>query len=263
MPVQGIRPPVVAVLGSGGAYGIGVHFGVARALEEVGIRLGQAPLIGTSAGAYAAAAFVSAVDLDAVMQPWGRASNRRFGNRSIDTVREIFADIRPGTMCGVAARLLGFRVLLPASQYGIVNVVAASSSPPPFARPHPIRGRHYIDAGFLSTCSVDMAPAADLLIVVAPIGGGSMGRMGSFSERQTQRHLRDWRRKTGGKALYVCPDATLAATAGSGINALFDPRRARKAEIAAYELASGRIQRFERDFPGILATAALSTKGTG
>lgn len=256
-----VRPPVVAVLGSGGAYGIGVHFGVARALDEVGISLRQAPLIGTSAGAYAAAAFVSGVGLDAVMRPWGRSGNRRFGHRSIDTVREIFADVRSETMSGVAARLFGLRVLLPAGRFGILDVVAASSSPPPFARPHVISGRHYIDAGLISACSVDMAPPADLLIVVAPIGGWSMGRMGSLSERQTRRHLREWRRKTGGHALYIRPDAALAGTAGSGFDDLFDPRRAGAAEIAAYELTCRRITQFERDSPGILATAAASSNG--
>ena len=92
------RPPLVGVLGSGGAFGIGVHFGVARALAEVGVRLAPAPLIGTSAGAYAAGALLAGVDLDTVMRPWARVGSRRFGHRSIDTVREIFGDERPATI---------------------------------------------------------------------------------------------------------------------------------------------------------------------
>lgn len=263
MFVPEVRPSVVAVLGSGGAYGIGVHFGVARALDEVGIHLNQAPLIGTSAGAYAAAAFVSGVGLDEVMRPWGRSGNRRFGHRSIDTVREIFSDVRAEKMSGVAARLFGLRVILPASRYGIRDVVAASSSPPPFARPHVIRGRHYIDAGLLSTCSVDMAPPADLMIVVAPIGGWSMGRMGSLSERQTRRHVRAWQRKAHGHVLHLRPDAALAATAGSGFDDLFDPRRAKRAEQAAYELARERIKHFDRKFPGSLAAVSARDERNG
>src|SRR6476646_8090765 len=112
MPVMVGRPPLVGVLGSGGAFGIGVHFGAARAFEEVGIRLAQAPLVGSSAGAYAAGAFVSALDLDTVLQPWGATPARRFGHKSIDTVRQIFGDARPATMSGVAARLFGQRVVL-------------------------------------------------------------------------------------------------------------------------------------------------------
>jgi predicted acylesterase/phospholipase RssA len=256
MPVNVGRPPLVGVLGSGGAFGIGVHFGAARAFAEVGIQLAQAPLVGSSAGAYAAGAFVSALDLDAVLQPWGTTPARRFGHRSIDTVRQIFGDARPATMSGVAARLFGRRVLLPASRYGLVDVVAASSSPPPFAVPHVIEGRHYIDAGLLSICSVDLAPPADLMVVIAPIGGAHMGRMGKLSEFQTRRHIRGWQRARRGRALYITPDRELAATAGSGVDDLFDPKRAPRAEAAAYELTRRRIEQFENECPGALASAA-------
>ena len=52
----GRRPAVVACLGGGGAYGIGLHFGVAQALQEFGLPLTGAPVLGTSAGAWAGAA---------------------------------------------------------------------------------------------------------------------------------------------------------------------------------------------------------------
>lgn len=257
------RPPLIGVLGSGGAFGIGVHFGVARALEEIGIRLAQAPLVGSSAGAYAAGAFVSALDLDAVLEPWGSTPARRFGHRSIDTVREIFGDARPARMSGVAARLFGQRLLLPASRYGLVDVVAASASPPPFAVPHVIEGRHYIDPGLLSICSVDLAPPADLMVVVAPIGGAHMGRLGTLSEFQTRRHIRRWQRSGRGRALYITPDRDLAATAGSGVDDLFDPKRAPGAEAAAYALTRHRIEQFENECPGALAAAAAGNSGDG
>ena len=101
------RPPLVGVLGSGGAFGIGVHFGVARAFEEVGIRLAQAPLVGSSAGAYAAGAFVSALDLDTVLRPWGRRP--RAGSVTGPSIPFAKSSVtsRPATMCGVAARLFG------------------------------------------------------------------------------------------------------------------------------------------------------------
>ena len=183
------------------------------------------PVLGTSAGAWAGAALAVGVELE-VMGPWARTPARRFGHRSVDTVRPVFGDATAPHVFGVAARLSGRRVFLSAARFGVTDIVAASSSPPPFAVPHVVEGRRYIDAGLISICSVDLAPPADLLVVVAPIAGPHMGTVGRFSERQTLRHMRGWRRKSGGRVLYLRPDRQLASAAGSGVGNLFDPGRA-------------------------------------
>lgn len=64
------RSAVVACLGGGGAFGIGMHFGVADALRELGIPVQDLPVLGTSAGAWAGAALAVGVELDDVMGPW-------------------------------------------------------------------------------------------------------------------------------------------------------------------------------------------------
>jgi predicted acylesterase/phospholipase RssA len=218
-------------------------------LQELGIPLVDLPVLGTSAGAWAGAALALGVELDAVMDPWGRTPARRFGHRSVDTVRAVFGDATAPHVFGVAARLSGRRVLLPAARHGVTAIVAASSSPPPFAVPHVVDGRRYIDAGLISICSVDLAPAADLLVVAAPIAGPHMGTVGRFSERQTLRHVRHWKRKSGGRVLYVRPDRLLASAAGSGVQNLFESGRAEPARAAAHALVQQRLHAFADQDP--------------
>ena len=189
------------------------------------------------------------------MAPWGRQPERRFGHRSVDTVRAVFTDAPAPGLLAVAARLSGRRVLLPAERFGVIDVVAASASPPPFAVPHTIEHRRYIDAGLLSMCSVDLAPAADLLVVVAPVAGPHMGAMGRFSDRQTRRNIRQWRRRCGGEVLYLRPSRELAAIAGSGVSNLFDPERAEPARASAHALTARRLDSLERRNPAALALA--------
>ena len=85
--------------------------------------------------------------------------------------------------------------------------------------------------------------------------------MGGLSEWQTQRHISRWRRDPEMHVLYIRPDDRLAAAAGSGIDDLFDPRRAPQAEAEAYQLTARRISQFERDFPGVLASVATRNGG--
>ena len=254
---------MVACLGGGGAYGIGLHFGVAQALQEFGLPLTGAPVLGTSGGAWAGAALELGVELGEVMAPWARQPERRFGHRSVDTVRAVFTDAPAPALFGVAARLSGRRALLSAERFGVIDVVAASASPPPFAVPHEIEHHRYIDAGLLSICSVDLAPAADLLVVVAPIAGPYMGAMGRLWDRQTRRNIRQWRREHGGEVLYLRPNRELAAAAGSGVSSLFDPQRAQPAGAAAQTLTTRRLEVFERRSPDTVALVRQRMRSPG
>ena len=49
-------PPLAGVFGGGGLFGIGYALGVIEGLRERGIDLHGCPMLGTSAGAWAAAA---------------------------------------------------------------------------------------------------------------------------------------------------------------------------------------------------------------
>src|SRR5690349_7628452 len=132
-----------------------MHLGVARALTAAGVPVATSHMIGTSAGAWAAGALALDIELDSVMEPWARVPAKRFGHRSVDTVRPVFGDRSSPAVTGVALALrYGRRMLLSADRYGLTDVVAAASSPPPFARAHELEGHRYIDAGLFSLCSV-------------------------------------------------------------------------------------------------------------
>jgi predicted acylesterase/phospholipase RssA len=241
------RPKVSMCLGGGGAFGVGLHFGVARAFADAGLPLNHVVSIGTSAGAWAAAALALDIDLETVMKPWEVAPAKRFGHRSVDTVRPVFGSRRAASVTTVAVALRSMRrVLLSAAEYGITDVVAASSSPPPFAVAHEVDGRRYIDAGLISVCSADLAPSADLLIVVAPLGGPHMSASSRLFERQTVRHMKRWKQRHGGDVLYIRPNRALAAIAGHGVSGLFDPQSAAPAADAGYQVAADRIAAFRR-----------------
>jgi hypothetical protein len=64
------RPPIAGCFGAGGATGIAFVLGVATGLAESGVDVRTGPMMGTSAGAYAAAALATDVDFEAVMAAW-------------------------------------------------------------------------------------------------------------------------------------------------------------------------------------------------
>ncbi len=233
-----------------------MHFGVAEALAASGLNLAAVPSIGTSAGAWAAAALALDIDLETVMEPWHRTSPKRFGHRSVDTVRPVFGAQRCATLEAVAIAVRsGRRVLLPAERYGVTEVVAASSSPPPFALPHRLDGQRYVDAGLLSVCSVDLAPPSDLLVVVAPLGGPHMNAGAKMFERQTRRHITRWRSRFGGEVLYIRPNRELARLAGHSPTGLFRAESAGPAARAAFDLSRKRIATFRREHERVWAAA--------
>ena len=236
-----------------------MHFGVAEALSASGLNVAVVPSIGTSAGAWAAAALALDIDLETVMEPWRRTSSKRFGHRSIDTVRPVFGMRRCTTLSAVAIAVRSARrVLLPAERYGVTEVVAASSSPPPFALPHRLGGQRYVDAGLLSVCSVDLAPPSDLLVVVAPLGGPHMNAGATMFDRQTRRHIARWQSRSGGEVLYIRPNRELARLAGHGTAGLFSADCAEPAAHAALALTHMRIDAFRREHERVWAAACAA-----
>ena len=65
---------MAACFGGGGAFGIGFDMGVARALTEAGIPVTSGPMLGTSAGAWTAAALAVGADLGDILAAWSECA---------------------------------------------------------------------------------------------------------------------------------------------------------------------------------------------
>jgi predicted acylesterase/phospholipase RssA len=240
---------IATCFGGGGAFGIAFNLGVAHGLARAGLPVDRGAMIGTSAGAYAAAALTQGTSLDEIAEAW--AAVGRLGPRPavIRAIRPLFGDARDSRVGGVACILPTHRRrILSGERYPLADVVAASSSPLGMAAPHRIGRECYVDAGMIWLTSVDLAPAADVLVVVAPLAGRRMGKMGRFGEMQIGRELRTWRRRADGVVLYVRPDSITASHAG-GRSGLLDMSRAASTYAAASELGVRCAARFWERHP--------------
>jgi predicted acylesterase/phospholipase RssA len=237
------RPTLATCFGGGGAFGIGFDMGVARALMESGIALSSGPMLGTSAGAWTAGALAVGADLQDILAAWRNAPHEG-KTPVIELTRPLFGEARDARVSTAAIRLpVLYPAILSGADHDLADQVAASSSPPRVAVPHRIGGRRYIDAGILTSTSADRAPAADVLVVVAPLAGPVLGRFGSLSARVVRLELMRWR-MSGGQVLFVRPNRAVGALAGTRASDVLDPARAEPTYRAAYELGSRCAERF-------------------
>ena len=242
------RPRVAACFGGGGAFGIGFDMGVVKSLTDAGIPVTSGPMLGTSAGAWTAAAVSVGADLDDILGAWATAS-RTSKPRVIDVARPLFGDARDARVSVAAIRLpMLYPTILSGSDHDLADLVAASSSPPRVAEPHRIDGRRYLDAGIVTTTSADRAPPAELLVVVAPMAGPVLGRLGAISARMVHLELLRWRR-TGGHVLLIRPNRAVGALAGARPVDVLDPSLAEPTYRAAYELGARCAERFRQRHP--------------
>lgn len=236
-PAAESLPPLSAAFGGGGPFGIGYCLGVADALIQAGVPLRGSDVIGTSAGAWAAA-------LVATGLPFGRL-------REVRQLR--VPDATPGLLQGIATEILGDarsakvttcavqlpfgrRVLLSGAEHRLADIVAASSAVPVLFRPVRIGRASYIDGGVRSMVSADHAAPARHLLVVAPIAGPMFGPGGRAMELMLRNELQRWQARTGGKAHLVRPNAAIAALARHPMQ-LFDMARAHDAYVLAHAQA--------------------------
>ena len=164
--------PLAGAFGGGGLFGIGYAMGVLDGLREQGIDLTKAPMVGTSAGSWAAAATALGVGFDqlaALDVP--RFPDPRSGVLA-NSARRVFGNAMRGNVHAIACALPRLRrTELDGAKFPLSTIVAASSAVPGLLSPQRIEGRWYIDGGVRSGVSVDLAAPADLLIVVASIAG--------------------------------------------------------------------------------------------
>ncbi len=251
------RPPLAVCFGGGGAFGYGFNMGVADGLAERGIDLSKWPLLGTSAGAHAAATIDTSLEFDDVATIWqryieGSATRRRA--KGIDLSAPIYG-ARGATDVGtVAVRLFTLRRrVLSSDDYPLADIVAASSSVLPIVKPHRIDGKRYVDGGTVSLASIDLSSNADLLLAVTPFavkGLGIGGRLGKF---QARREIRKWSDKHEGSVLHVVPSEEMAELGSSRFRDIGDMRIGRAVYPLAVELGRHVADIIRRDHPVIAA----------
>lgn len=261
MAIASDRPALSICFGGGGTFGFGFDMGVAAGLRDGGIDPRRWPLLGTSAGSHAAAAIDTQLGFEHVATLWehyiDHAPKRRLA-RGIDLSGPIYGD-RGATEVGAAVvRLLTLhRHVLSSDKYPLADIVAASSSVLPIVRPHKIDGKRYIDGGTVSIASIDLSPAADLLLAVTPFavnGLGMGGRLGAF---QARREIKKWSEEHHGSVLHVVPSERMAALGSSRLKDLGDMKIGRAVYPLAVELGRHVADIVHRDHPAIAARIAL------
>jgi len=238
------RVPFAVCYAGGGTFGIAWHLAVTAALAEFDLDPADAPLVGTSAGSWAA----PSAKLGIGFEEFAALSDTRL------------PDPRPGVLWKLAARLFGpetrtpgvtvaavelvtmRRRLFDGAEHPAADLAAASSAVPGLFAPHRV-GRHWcIDGGVRSMASVDIAPAADLLIVSLPVAGTLFGPVGRSLEVTSRRMIRGWRERHGGVSIVLRPSRQVSDLVGSDPRALFDVERAVTVYPACLEIARRRIE---------------------
>ena len=253
------RPWLSAAFGGGGPFGIAYALGVVDALVNAGVPLRDADLIGTSAGAWAAACLASGVDYRRLCD----VPQIRVPDPSRDLLHgiatDVFGDASSPRVTGCAVQLpRSRRMFLSGADHGLADIVAASSAVPALFRPVRLGRAWYVDGGVRSLVSADHARPARHLLVVAPIAGPMFGRAGRAMELMLRNELRRWQQDTGGKAHLVRPNAQIAALARHPLQ-LFDKARA----VAAYPLAYAQTRRLLAERPGLAGLVKPETVPPG
>ncbi len=233
--------------------------GVADGLHDRGFDLRRPALLGTSAGSHAAAAIDTGLTFDDVATLWTRYTDRASRRRrsvGIDLAGPIYGERGATDVGAVAVRLLTLRRrVLRSDEYPLADIVAASSSVPLLVRPHRIDGKRYVDGGAVSLASIDLAPAADLLLAVTPFavkGLGLAGRLGAF---QAEREIRSWSDRHRGSVLQVVPSPSMTRHGGGRLRDIGDMRIGRAVYPEAVELGRHVGDTIHRDHPDVAARA--------
>src|SRR6185312_1029745 len=96
--------------------------------------------------------------------------------------------------------------------------------------------------------SADRSPAARLHVVVTPLGGKVLGRLGEFAERTTRYEMTRWRARHGGAQLFVRPTRAIARLVDD-TEALFRIDTARETYPMANQLGEQCLDRFRFRHP--------------
>jgi hypothetical protein len=231
--------PVAGVFGGGGLFGIGYALGVLDGLRSHGVDLSEAPMLGTSAGSWAAAATAAGITFDELAEHMPQRVIDRGHGALARVARHAFGERTAGNVSAAVCRLpLLSAELLSGAQHPLADLVAASSAVPGLFAPHRVGGHLYVDGGVRSGVRADQAAPADRLIVIAPLAGAMFGPAGILLRHTLHREL-ERQRRGGGEVVVFAPDAGLAANATLPHH-LFDETRAH----AAYTAGSDQARRW-------------------
>jgi NTE family protein len=171
----------------------------------------------------------------------------------------LYRDLGATDVAAVAVRLLTLRRhVLRADDHRLVDIVAASSAVPPVVRPHRIDGRRYLDGGVRSLASADLAPDADLLVLLTPFAARGQGITGRIGAWQARREIRRWTRRTGGDVLHVVPSPEMAAISSSRLSDVGDMRFGRAVYPLAVELGHHVGELIASERPGLVTTTSTN-----
>lgn len=257
------RPALTVTLGGGGAYALGFNLGIAHGLRADGIDISKAPLMGTSGGAHSAVAIATGMTFDEVADIWQPyiESCGPLWVKALPLADQLYS-LRTipagGSAAGVAIRLLGFRrEVLWAAEHPLPLIVAASSSISPFVRPTKVGKRRYVDGGFRSNTSADLAPDADVNLILAPFAFKSQGFVGRTAARHLAKEPAKWESRTGGKAIVVRPNDAMTTVEIKNIKAMSDTRLGRQIYELASELGAELATTLRADHPATVAALAI------
>ncbi len=248
--------PLAACFGGGGAFGIGFDMGVADGMIEDGVDVRSVPLLGTSAGSYAAAALAAGISFDQLADEWAAFTAslpRSFWVRTADLTDVVFGTATAPSVSTVALRLLTLRrTVLAGDHYRLSDLVAASSSPVPWARPHRIGRRRYLDGGLRRMASADLTPAADVQLLVTPFAFRDQGLAGRAGARQAPREIARWKRATGGAVVHVVPSEEVRALPVKGMADMSDMDVGRKVYELSLRIGRDTARLLRRDHPSVV-----------
>lgn len=220
------RPRYAGVFGGGGLFGIGYGLGVVDGLRDRGIDLTDSPLLGTSAGSWVASSIALNVSFETLVSlPVPTFPNPREGVLA-ETASLAFQDHKHPNVSVVVTSIPRLkRTVLNGAHIPLAELVAASSAVPGLLAPQRINGTRYVDGGVRSAVSVDLAPGADTLIIVAPLAGAMFGPFGRLVDNRTDRQQKAWYTRYGGRFIEFSPKESTAGVATLPHH-LFDQERA-------------------------------------
>ncbi len=227
-----------AVYGGGGLFGIGYIAGITEALVDGGADMASLPVVGTSAGSWAAAGLVLGIKFPDALRMMSdnipRTPDPRYGRLHAIAAGIFGVETRCPTVRVIACSLPRFtRTALSGVDYPIADLVAASSAVPGMLAPHRVGEKRYVDGGVRSMASIDLAAPANKLLVILPLSGPMFGPAGRLIERRISREITTWRSgNPSGETFVLRPTAEIAQLARRP-DQLFDPYRA----MRCYELA--------------------------
>lgn len=251
----GPRSPMTVTIAGGGSYAFGFALGIADGLGREGIDITRLPIVGTSGGSHAAVAIAAGIGFDTIEPTWRDfvESAGRFWVRAAPLTESLYGDVEVDNAAGVAIRVPRFkRQVLWSSVVSPADLVAASSSPFPFVRPHKIGKRRYIDGGHRSNSSADIAPPSDLQLVIAPFASKQQGFIGRLAARQIPKETARWREATGGQTVVVTPNDELYAIKVRGMKDLGDMAIGRKVRDAAIPIGADLAATLRRDHGSVI-----------